>query len=173
MRPEPAGAIGFRRVTEGDLALVAQWLAAPHVARWWGDPELALAEVGQALVDPSTRPYLILMDGRPVGYIQDYDMHAEDDHPYRDQPRGTLGIDLSIGEADLVGRGLGPRVIDAYVRKLFAEGVPRVVIDPEPDNTAAIRAYEKAGFTEFDRRTTRYGPAVIMKRDAKEEVRVP
>jgi aminoglycoside 6'-N-acetyltransferase len=166
------GAISFRPVGEDDLALLASWLAAPHVARWWGEPADGVAEIREAMAEPSTEPYLILLDGRPVGYIQSYDIHAEADHPYRDQPPGTVGIDISIGEAALLGQGLGPRVIDLFVRRLFASGVPQVVIDPDPDNAPAIRAYEKAGFREFDRRTTQYGPALMMARRAEDHTRV-
>ena len=42
---------------------------------------------------------------------------------------------------------------------LFEEGAPRVVIDPDPKNLRAIRAYEKAGFRAFDTRLSPYGPA--------------
>jgi aminoglycoside 6'-N-acetyltransferase len=160
-------AIGFRPVGDDDLDLLRAWFTAPHVARWWGDDlEESLGEVRQAMAEPSTEPFLILLDGRPVGYIQRYDIHAEADHPYRDQPPGTIGIDLTIGEADLIGKGLGPRVIEAFVRAIFARGAPRVIIDPEPGNIRAIRAYFKAGFREFDRRQTPFGPAVMMARDA-------
>ena len=165
--------ITFRPVTEKDFGLLAAWLAAPHVARWWGDSGEALDEIRAAMAEPSTKPQLALIDGTPVAYIQSYDIHAEGDHPYRDQPQGTLGIDLSIGDAALTGKGLGPEIIEAFVGKLFAAGAPRIVIDPEPANAAAIRAYAKAGFTEFDRRTTQYGPAVMMARDAPEEEKVP
>jgi aminoglycoside 6'-N-acetyltransferase len=161
-------AFGFRPLAESDLGFVATWLKTPHVARWWGDFDEALAEIRDHIASATVRPYLILMDGRPIGYIQDYDIHAEEDHPYRDQPVGAMGIDLSIGEPELIGKGIGPLAIDAFVRKLFAEGAPCVVIDPDPDNAQAIRAYEKAGFREFDRRTTIYGPAVMMARYAKD-----
>jgi aminoglycoside 6'-N-acetyltransferase len=33
----------------------------------------------------------------------------------------------------------------------------------------ALRAYEKAGFKAFDTRTTIYGTALMMARDAEEE----
>lgn len=165
--PPSAPAIAFRPVTEADFDLLRTWLAAPHVARWWGDDvDASLAEIREAVAEPSTQAFLILLDGRPVGYIQRYDIHGEEDHPYRDQPPGTVGIDLSIGEAELLGKGLGPRIIEAFVETIFADGAPRIVIDPEPDNARAVRAYEKAGFREFDRRTTEFGPAVMMARDA-------
>lgn len=158
-------AIGFAPFGAGDLPLMATWLAEPHVARWWGDADEALAEVAQAIAEPSTHPFVILMDGEPVGYIQSYDIHAEADHPYRDQPPGTVGIDLSIGRPDLIGKGHGPRIIDAFVGRLFASGVPRIVIDPDPDNRVAVRAYAKVGFTPIGERTSIYGPALLMARD--------
>jgi aminoglycoside 6'-N-acetyltransferase len=52
------------------------------------------------------------------------------------------------------------------IEGLFREGAPRVIVDPDPANGRAIRAYEKAGFTHFDSRTTIYGSAVMMARNA-------
>ncbi len=111
------------------------------------------------------------LTGRPIAYLQSYDPHLEDDHPYADQPFGTLGIDLSIGVPGMVGVGHGPAIVRQFVEELFAEGAPRVVIDPHPDNARAIRAYEKAGFREIDRRTTIYGDAVLMAVDNPDDGR--
>jgi aminoglycoside 6'-N-acetyltransferase len=163
----------FRPMTNEDLPLMRCWLMAPHVARWWGEPDEAIEEIRQAISEASTHPFIILIDGRPSGYIQSYDIHAESDHPYRDQPRGTVGIDLSLGEEHLLGRGHGPRIITAFVNRLFIQGAPRVVIDPAPDNNRAIRAYQKAGFCPLGQRTTpEYGPALIMARDALQQAKI-
>ena len=156
----------FRRVTSSDLPLLAEWLDSPHVARWWGNPAEELKEIEEHLSSISVEPFIILLDDEPIGYMQSYDIHAEGDHPYRDQPPGTIGIDLSIGDPDLIGKGHGPRIIDAFVRRLFHDGVPRVVIDPNPANEAAIRAYIKAGFRVLGPRSSIYGPALMMARDA-------
>ena len=163
----------FRPVSEGDLPAIAAWLAAPHVARWWGDAGTSLARI-EAHLGPadSVEPFLILMDDRPIGYMQSYDIHAEEAHPYRDQPPGTLGIDQFIGDATLIGRGHGPVLIDAFVRRLFDEGAPRVVIDPDPDNEPAIRACAKAGFALLGPRVSNHGPVLLMKRDPQDHVRV-
>jgi aminoglycoside 6'-N-acetyltransferase len=155
----------FRPLQTGDLALVRRWLGAPHVARWWGDADEKIADIREHVTSATVRPYLILMDGRPVGYIQSYDIHGEDDHPYNDQPQGTIGMDLSIGEPDLVGKGHGPAIIEAFARRLFDDGAPRVVIDPDPDNARAIRAYEKAGFIPLGPRSSIYGDVILMARD--------
>ena len=163
----------FRPVTDADMPLIAAWLAEPHVARWWGEADQELDEIRQHMTSATVRPFVILIDDEPAGYMQSYDIHAEVDHPYRDQPEGSIGIDLSIGEPELIGKGHGPRIIDAFVELLFAKGVPRVVIDPDPANDAAIRAYTKAGFRVVGPRASIYGPAVIMARDAKDQPRTP
>jgi aminoglycoside 6'-N-acetyltransferase len=149
-----------------DLPMLGVWLERPHVAEWWDNVDDKLAEIREAMADPSTQPFIIELDGRPIGYIQCYDPHLEADHPYRDQPRGTLGIDQFIGEPELVRIGHGSRLIAALVEALFQQGAPRVIIDPHPTNGRAIRAYEKAGFNPLDTRTSIYGDALMMARDA-------
>jgi aminoglycoside 6'-N-acetyltransferase len=156
----------FRPVAAADLPTLAAWLDRPHVAEWWDDVEDKVAEIREAMADPATRPFVVELDGRPIGYIQCYDPHREEGHPYRDQPKGTLGIDQFIGEPELVGIGHGSRLIAAFVDGLFRRGAPRVITDPDPANARAIRAYEKAGFRAFDSRTSIYGDAVLMARDA-------
>ena len=159
----------FRSVTVDDLPMLARWLAEPHLAEWWGDPGESVAEIREAMDSVETEPLIVELGGRPIAYIQSYDPHLEDGHPYQDQPYGTLGIDVSIGDPALVGVGHGSAIIRQFVDTLFAEGTPRVVIDPDPANIRAIRAYEKAGFRAFDTRTSVYGPALMMARDAGED----
>ncbi len=165
MPPSRPAPYSFRPVTAEDLPLIALWLGRPHVAAWWDDED-GLAEVCQAMADPSTRPHIVAHEGRPIGYIQCYDPHLEEGHPYRDQPRGTLGIDQFIGEPDLIGIGHGSRFIDAFVESLFREGAARIVTDPHPTNGRAIRAYQKAGFKVIGTRHSVYGEVLLMARDA-------
>jgi aminoglycoside 6'-N-acetyltransferase len=159
----------FRELTRRDLPMVRGWLEQPHWRDWWGEPDEESAHIEAHIDSISVEPFIIEMDGAPIGYLQTYDPHLEDDHPYQDQPFGTLGIDLSLGEAALLYKGHGARALDAFAELMFSEGVPRLIIDPDPGNAAAIRAYEKAGFAAFDTRTSEYGPALMMARDAPEE----
>ena len=82
------------------------------------------------------------------------------------QPAGTRGIDQFIGEPDMIGRGHGSAFIRAFVDRLLAAGTPRVVTDPDPANTRAIRAYEKAGFRKDRFVDTPDGTALLMVRNA-------
>ena len=139
-----------------DLDLVRTWLLRPHVRRWYDDvpaekyPDDTISDYREAMrgEDP-TDLYLIKLDGRPIGQLQSYRV---DDHPeYAAQValgRPAIGIDLFIGEPGLVGRGHGPALIRAFLRDLAFPrySVDLCVIGPTASNTAAIRAYEKAGF---------------------------
>jgi len=147
--------------------MIAGWLAEPHWARWWGEPETELAAIRDNIDSISVEPLIVELNGRPIGYLQSYDPHLEDEHPYNDQPFGTLGIDLSIGPPELLGVGHGPAILGQFIERLFSEGTPRVIIDPDPSNARAIRAYEKAGFEPAGRRSSIYGDAELMVRDAE------
>lgn len=160
----------FRALTPRDLPMLARWLEEPHLKEWWGDPVEAIEEIEAAIDDISTEPLIVELDGKAIAYLQNYDPHLEDGHPYQDQPTGTLGLDMSIGDPALVGKGHGSAIIRQFAAQLFDEGAPRLIIDPDPANARAIRAYEKAGFRPFDTRTTQYGPALMMALDAPREI---
>ncbi|MDX8440934.1 GNAT family N-acetyltransferase [Mesorhizobium australafricanum] len=159
----------FRPVTLKDLPMIAGWLRESHVAAWWDDPDKEIAEIREHIDSVSVEPLIVELDGRPIAYLQSYDPHMEDDHPYADQPFGTLGIDLSIGPPELVGFGHGSAIVRQFAEELFEEGAPRVIIDPHPGNGRAIRAYEKAGFRPIGRRHSQYGEVVLMAVDAAED----
>lgn len=157
----------FRSVEEDDLPLIAAWLAEPHAAEWWDGVDNSIAEIREAMGSVSTEPLIAELGGRPIAYLQSYDPHLEDDHPYQDQPFGTLGIDVTIGPPELLGIGHGSAIVRQFVEELFAEGTPRVIIDPDPRNVRAVRAYEKAGFRPIGERMSIYGHAILMARDAE------
>lgn len=168
--PEDGTRYHFRDVDGRDLSLLAQWLAEPHVAKWWdGVPQASAQKIIGAIDSIETRPMIVELGGRPIAYLQHYDPHLEDGHPYQDQPKGTLGLDISIGIPALIGKGHGSAIIRQIAAELFARGTKRIVIDPHPENHAAIRAYEKAGFRYVGTRTSIYGPAHFMALDAPEE----
>jgi aminoglycoside 6'-N-acetyltransferase len=60
----------------------------------------------------------------------------------------AVGVDLFIGEIELIGRGHGPAMLLQFLREVAFpfHGIDVCVIGPSVKNLAAIRAYEKAGF---------------------------
>lgn len=152
----------FRRMSGTDLPLVRRWLEAPHVARWWGDPEEQFALVKGDLETAALEQFIVSADKRSIGYLQCYEQGRWPENGLGHHPPGTQGIDLFIGEADMVDRGHGSAFIRAFVERLLAAGAPRVLTDPDPANARAVRAYAKAGFRSDRLVDTPDGPALLM-----------
>ena len=154
MTADPA-LLSFRRLEPGDLPLLHRWLNTPHVLEWWDNPgpspEKVEADYLPTMQEGSTtRCYLILHGGVPIGFIQEY---LIDDHPEYGRcvqvEAGAAGVDLLIGEAAFVHRGLGAPILRRALDEIvFARpDVTCCIIGPAVTNRVAIRAYEKAGFT--------------------------
>jgi RimJ/RimL family protein N-acetyltransferase len=145
--------LSFRPMTWDDLPLLHEWLHRPHVLRWWKEGR-TLAEVeahyGPPLAgkDP-TDHYLALDDGRPIGFFQTY---LYWDYPEEAERMGldpdAAGVDLFIADAERTGHGLGSELLRRFVDEYaFAlPGVTHCIAEPEEENVASIRAFEKAGF---------------------------
>jgi len=156
----------FRPMSAADLPKVRNWLAAPHVAEWWGDPREQFELVSEDLDHPSMGQFIVALDDRPFAYLQCYDAMAWPNHSFGALQTGTRGIDQFIGEMDMIDQGHGSALIRAFVDDLLHAGTPRIVTDPAPANTRAIRAYEKAGFRKDRPVTTPDGYALLMVRDS-------
>jgi aminoglycoside 6'-N-acetyltransferase len=153
------GDLWLRPLREDDLPLLARWRNEPHVRAWWemdGDPvpftlEDARKEHEEDLAaDPSTTGAIIVVEHRPVGYVQWY--------PWAEYPEaaremaiafepGAFGLDIFIGEPDVVGVGVGSRAVDLVCRTVFEErAATSVALLTALGNVHAQRAYERAGF---------------------------
>lgn len=159
-------AYAFRAMTADDLPLIRDWLAQPHVAAWWGNPDEQFALVSGDLGHPAMNQVIVTVDGRSFAYLQSYDPAAWPEGGLGAQPVGTRGIDQFIGDPAMIEQGHGSAFIRAFVEDLLKSGTPRAVTDPNPDNARAIRAYEKAGFQKRRLVDTCDGPALLMVRDA-------
>ena len=155
----------FRPATLADLPMLRRWRESPEVLPWWGAWQYPEAELAAHLPDPAIALWIVEHDSRPFAFAQDYACHSWDPHPFSYLPPGSRGVDLYIGEPDMLGRGHGSALLRQACDRLFAAGVPAIGTDPHPDNLRAIRAYEKAGFAvaggPLD---TPWGRALLMER---------
>ena len=162
--------ISFEPVVHAHLPLLRRWLDYPHWRQWWGDPQEELSYIVEMIEGrDATRPFLFHVDGEPVGYIQYWFVghhHNEQwtkDHPWLlELPAAAVGVDLSIGEPQLLAQGIGSAVLKAFVARLRREGYATIVIDPEPNNARAIRAYRKAGFAPIPHLQGRTDGVLLM-----------
>ena len=157
-------AYAFRPMSADDLPTIRRWLGTPHVCKWWHDPAEQFELVSGDLDHPDMAQYIVAADAREFAYLQCYNLSAWNTGFGR-QPEGTRGLDQFIGEADMLERGHGSAFIREFADQLLTSATPRVVIDPDPDNARAIRAYEKAGFRRDRIVDTPDGLALLMVRD--------
>lgn len=131
-------AVILRPATVEDVLALAAIRAAPEVRRWWRGGDDLAESVRADLGDDDLALYAIEHDGRVIGAIQWY---AESDPDYR-----HASLDIFLDPA-VRGEGLGGDAIRTLARHLIDEyGHHRFTVDPAAANSAAIRAYAKAGF---------------------------
>jgi aminoglycoside 6'-N-acetyltransferase len=159
--PKQQAAYHFQPMSAHDLPAVNAWLAAPHVREWWSDEEITLAGEDE----PALEQYIVVAGVQPFAYLQCYLQRAYPENGLGTHPPGTRGIDLFIGAPGMLDRGHGSAFIETFVERLAIGAVPRVIADPNPGNTRAIRAFAKAGFLSDRRVHTPEGPALLMIRD--------
>ncbi|MFC2028586.1 GNAT family N-acetyltransferase [Chloroflexota bacterium] len=149
--------MAFRKLQLDDLELLHAWLNTPHVSRWYGCKLPTYEQVFQKYAPRikgqiPTQTYLILVDETPIGYIQTYRMS---DHPeynaHVEADEHTAGLDLFIGQADLIHKGFGTAILTRFLADVVFkdQSISSCVVGPEPDNLAAIRCYEKVGFRYY------------------------
>ena len=125
--------VTLRPLRSDDAAALRAIHAEPAVAAWWGSmsDEFPFDE-------PESTRFTIWVGDEIAGLVQ----YGEEDEPeYR-----HAWIDIFVATAQH-GRGVGTDAVRTVVRYLVEErGHHRITIDPTVANTAAVRAYEKAGF---------------------------
>jgi len=133
--------------TMADYKALQSWFHEPELQEFvWcdekGEPPVALERIiekyGERVKHPrDVFPYFILLDEKPIGFIQ-----------YYMQDGATIGLDMWIGRVEDRSRGYGSEALRQMVEIIHHKHpqVKTLFIDPETGNKRAIRCYEKAGF---------------------------
>lgn len=160
--------ISFRPLSSSDMSALHAWLGRPHVSKWWG-PAPSLQEVEAdylPMITPrsTTRGYIALLDGQPLGFIQSYVVLGSGEGWWEQETDpGARGIDQFLANAEQLGQGLGCAMVRSFVEELFLDlSVTKVQADPAPENHRAIRCYLRAGFLPQSEVVTPDGPALLM-----------
>lgn len=150
----------FRRLARSDFTLLGDWLAQPHVARWWADdPSAQAIEAGYGGAVDGTEPseaFIACRAGVPLGLVQRYRLDAyprylRELEPIISVPTGAASINYLIGPVQALGRGWGTAMIQAFTEILWhADPQTTAVIVPvHVANRAAWRALERAGYARI------------------------
>jgi aminoglycoside 6'-N-acetyltransferase len=145
--------VGFRRAHRGDFVDLQRWLSTHHVSEWWGEPpDLAGVETeyGPCLdgSDP-TLLFVVTSGGRGVGMVQTYLLGDNPEYEAAVGVSDAAGIDLFIGEPDVLGQGLGAGTVRTFISEIGWNTYPRILrymAGPSTRNVRSRRTFESAGF---------------------------
>ncbi|WP_422647258.1 GNAT family N-acetyltransferase [Actinoalloteichus caeruleus] len=150
-------ALEFRRNRHDDLRLIQTWLRRPHVARYWvhdtSDAGVERDFAGSLRGTEPSEDFLVLWGGSPIGFAQRCRIH---DYPegHRelielvDVPSDALTIDYFIGEPELLGRGLGTLLIEAFTELCWRDHpeASAIIVPVATSNTPSWSALRRAGY---------------------------
>lgn len=140
---------------QSDLPKLRNWLAQPHVARWYPSAD---ANLEWASWPPEGGSQAIIeVDGRSVGYIrwQLVSRAILDSIGLVEIPSNSADVDLLIGDNAYTSSGVGPAALSLLASRLMEQGgVPLMGLTTSRENTIAHKAFEKAGFMK----TAEYSP---------------
>lgn len=153
---DPDERVELRVMVHGDLPLLVRWLRAEHVRRWWHHSREPTQERVAATYGPRvdgrtpTRMWVVEVNGRSIGFVQDYRISDYPDVALLAPDPGAIGVDYAIGEPGWAGRGLGARVLWSWMlgaRRRFPEATAYFAA-PDHTNAASLRILDKVGFTQ-------------------------
>jgi aminoglycoside 6'-N-acetyltransferase len=145
--------VAVRAMTRGDLPDVTRWRQTDHIRRWWASEGEPTAERIEARYGPCidgmepTRMWVVEINGRSVGFVQDYRIGDYPEYAVLGPDPAAIGIDYALCE-EWSGRGFGARVLWAWMgraRRRFPEATTYFAA-PDHRNVASLRMLAKAGF---------------------------
>lgn len=152
----------YTLVDTAHRALVHSWLKQPHVTEWFYGQGLqnTLNHLDEFLQGSSQSQYwLAYENNHPFAFLITSSVtkpHDELAHWCIDEGE-AITLDLLIGDADYLGKGLSTLLIKEFLHSQFPNA-SEVLIDPEATNKRAIHVYEKVGFKVLSEFIPSYSP---------------
>ncbi|PYE47781.1 acetyltransferase [Paenibacillus barcinonensis] len=145
--------ITVRLLETSDETTLVKWLSDPEVLQYYEgrDQPHDLERVRENFYnqeDAASR-CIVEYSGRPIGYIQFYELEAEERAAYGYGKKDGMiyGTDQFIGEPDCWNKGIGTQLVQSMTSYLVQQKQARkVVMDPQAWNERALSCYEKCGF---------------------------
>ncbi|GIO41561.1 N-acetyltransferase [Paenibacillus apis] len=150
--------IYLRKMSSNDISLVKEWLNKAYIKKWFGDPQEWLNEIKNDDGRYSWIVHHIVEYNQvPIGFCQYYDIGKTGvGYAWDNEPCGTYGIDYLIGDEQLLGKGIGNKLIKELNKLVIDNEKPvQLIADPIKENIASIRVLVNNGY-EFDKVTGLY-----------------
>lgn len=143
--------ISFREVSlDSDIHNLFAWLGDPDVQQWYSEGEHTLENYRHRFSpEPGIHKFIILIDAQPAGYLQAYRLVNEPEYfAQLGLEHDATSLDLMVGDAGFRGKGWGSLILHRALDEIvFGEmDSEYACCNPDPKNTRAVAAYQKAGF---------------------------
>lgn len=136
---------GLKQVSyPDDMALLYKWMHSEHVIPQWqlNEPMDKLsAFFEKMLADDHQRLYLVMLEGKPIGYTEIYEAYRDRLARYYEADKDDLGWHLLLGELSAFGKG-HLRAIAAMLNHFIFQNTSAKKIVGEPDKN--VKPYAKA-----------------------------
>jgi aminoglycoside 6'-N-acetyltransferase len=147
--------IHFKTLDEDDFQLLFKWMNLDFVSRWYDKRKFIYDDVEREYSmrlkeDTPIESFMVYYGETPIGYVHDFRVYDYPEYALEVLvERETYAMDMFIGDREYIGRGLGPAIIRKFLNEVVfqKEDCNICIVGLEKDNHAAIRAYEKVGFT--------------------------
>lgn len=139
-----------------------------HFAKWWRDKDLLKLTSGvlNKISDKEVDKYFLKM----VKSVFDFDFMIT----LNKKAIGHISLNrrknnwhetqIIIGDKKYWGKGYGTEAIKQLIKLYKSKGISKIYLEVRPDNTRAIRAYEKCGFRKIrliKHRKNKYQPETL------------
>ena len=136
-----------------DLPLLHKWMHTEHVIPQWqmNKPKLELEVMFEKmLVDDHQRLYFIMIDDRPIGYVEIYECHRDRLNRYYESDENDMGIHLLLGEPDVLGLGHFRPVLTLFAQFIFSSNpdTQKMICEPDCEVVPFQRAAPDLGLVE-------------------------
>lgn len=148
--------LSFEPLNPSHFQAIHGWFNAPHVQKFYSLRSWTFEEVQKKLLPyvqgaKHMKCFVIFHSKQPIGYIQSYPLK---DHLWENQDlpyeiiENAAGIDLFIGEESFLGKGMGRMILIRFLEKWIWPFYQYCLADPDIQNKASIRLFQKSGFSE-------------------------
>ncbi|MBQ8425114.1 MAG: GNAT family N-acetyltransferase [Clostridia bacterium] len=146
--------ISFRKTEVNDAYLIRNWIKTNRDVKHWyymdKIPRLDTIKnkIANRLNDKKFNMVIVMCDDTEIGYIQSYPV--EGNGAWINKVKiydNMVSIDYFIGDVNYIHKGLGVKMILAYINKYLKNNIyDYALITPDPENIASNRCAIKCGF---------------------------
>jgi aminoglycoside 6'-N-acetyltransferase len=163
--------IKYKLLAKTDLSLLFKWYNQAHLkesfgeGRGWSYEEIEKKYLPRILGEEEVFCYIAYIDKTAIGFIQYYSIGKfprSFDLKELSWYKNAAAIDVFMGDIDWLNKGYGSSLIKEFIEKIVFIKYDSVVVDPDANNTQAIRAYEKAGFKVIKGLTDNKGDKILL-----------